>query len=262
MTVIRFISNHLPPLIKGVLKSIIPSAIRRLTYNMTPSGKELQKIYDINQIQKIEACLNVHGYSIEDFVSILDFGCGYGRLTKYFPDVAINAEIYGCDVDRDAISFAKKNYPRINFSTNQVDPPVHFEDEQFDLIILFSVFTNISEHVHKSWLKELALKLKNNGMLIATSHSQLCIKRITMFSPFSLNHFHFTKPLEEYLKNSLGYHFVPYINTPDYGVTIIGKKYVLENWPKISGLKIIGYHEGAVEAYPMGCHDIVLLRKG
>src|SRR3990172_700152 len=111
MTVVRFIYNRLP----SSVKSIIPSAIRRMKYYMLSSAKELQKNHDINQIQKIEACLNVHGYSIEDFVSILDFGCGYGRLTKYLPYVAINADIYGCDVDRDAIFFAKKNYPRVNF---------------------------------------------------------------------------------------------------------------------------------------------------
>lgn len=256
----RFITNHLPLSVKSLLKPLIPSSIRRMIkYHMTLPEKEVR--YNMNQIQKMEAILNGHGYSIKEFISILDFGCGSGRLTQYLPDIAINAKIYGCDVDQEAISFAQKSYPGVNFSVNQTNPPIHFENEQFDLIILFGVFTNISEHIHKSWLEELPSKLKNNGILIVTSHSPLCLRRIAMFSPFSLNHYHLPKPLKEYLKNPLGYHFVPYVNSSDYGVSIIDKKYVFENWPKFSGLKIIGYYDAAIEAYPEGCHDIVLLKK-
>ena len=34
-----------------------------------------------------------------------------------------------------------------------------------------------------------------------------------------------------------------------------------ENWYEATGLKILDYAEGCIEAYPEGCHDLVLLRK-
>lgn len=46
---------------------------------------------------------------------------------------------------------------------------------------------------------------------------------------------------------------------PDYGFTVINKDYVLSQWPKYTGLSLVGFEDGAIESYPEGCQDISIL---
>ena len=63
-------------------------------------------------------------------------------------------------------------------------------------------------------------------------------------------------------RSSPGYHYVvKNPSTPEYGLTIISKEYVMTRWPRYSGLTLVDYAEGAIESYPEGCHDIVMLVK-
>ncbi|MBI3011706.1 MAG: hypothetical protein HYY58_04365 [Candidatus Omnitrophica bacterium] len=48
---------------------------------------------------------------------------------------------------------------------------------------------------------------------------------------------------------------------PEYGHAIIRKEYVMAHWPQVAGLKLLDYVESAIEAYPEGCQDLVLLAK-
>lgn len=58
------------------------------TADSEPSGDiipddERYRRWTLSQLQKIEAVLSQNGYSIQQFSSILDFGCGFGRLTQF-----------------------------------------------------------------------------------------------------------------------------------------------------------------------------------
>ena len=39
------------------------------------------------------------------------------------------------------------------------------------------------------------------------------------------------------------------------------KKYIQTKWPDYTKMEITEYAEGFIEAYPEGCHDLVLLYK-
>jgi len=36
---------------------------------------------------------------------------------------------------------------------------------------------------------------------------------------------------------------------------------VIARWPQATGLRLLDYVEGAIESYPEGCQDVVLLAK-
>ena len=58
-----------------------------------------QYFYEVpNAKKEIEKLLNRNGYSLFQFNSVLDFGCGDGRLTKHLFELIPNATIYGCDI--------------------------------------------------------------------------------------------------------------------------------------------------------------------
>ena len=48
---------------------------------------------------------------------------------------------------------------------------------------------------------------------------------------------------------------------PEYGITVIRRSYVENHWPKLSGLKLVAYVDSAIETFPEGCHDLVVLAR-
>ncbi len=63
---------------------------------------------------------------------VLDFGCGCGRVITYFHD----SQLYGTDIDEQAIAWCKENLAELgSFTVNGEWPPLSFEDGFFDLIL-------------------------------------------------------------------------------------------------------------------------------
>jgi len=95
---------------------------------------------------------------------ILDYGCGYGRLTNNaFENGYTN--VIGIDNSKGMIEQANTNFPNLFFSQNTSEK-IDFPDKHFDLILLFTVLTCIPlESDQKQLIKELNRILKPNGIL-------------------------------------------------------------------------------------------------
>ena len=67
--------------------------------------------------------------SFKDFNTILDFGCGCGRLIRSLRPLCDPwATIHGVDIDPAAIAWCKQNIADASFSVNDEYPPLHFTD--------------------------------------------------------------------------------------------------------------------------------------
>lgn len=236
--------------------------LRRLLHHDRWPVAEHELRYNLNQIQAFEAVLNRHDLSLRNFSSILDFACGPGRLTQYLRWLAPQAEIFGCDVDEDSVVECKRKCPGGHFYTNDIRPPLIYEDKKFDFIWSYSIFTSLTEASHQVWLKELARTLKPGGVMLHTTHSYEYLKRTATFAPERLVKYQFPAPVEEFIKSGPDYYYIAdQPLTPEYGQAIISKEYVKTNWPVYSGLAVADYADGAIESYPEGCQDIVMLVK-
>ena len=102
---------------------------------------------------------------------ILDFGCGCGRVIRYFSKLTDNAEFHGSDIDPEAIGWCQQNLAHLGqFVVNPTSPPLPFEDNFFDFIFSISVFTHLPEDMEHAWLAELRRVTKPGGLLLLTSH--------------------------------------------------------------------------------------------
>ena len=107
---------------------------------------------------------------------VMDFGCGMGRTLVHFQEEAKVAEIWGVDVDKDALAPFEENLcPPMHAHMSNVDPPLPFEDSSFDLIWAISVWTHLTDNA-LPWLAEMHRILKPGGLSIPTymgeSHSE------------------------------------------------------------------------------------------
>jgi ubiquinone/menaquinone biosynthesis C-methylase UbiE len=111
--------------------------------------------------------------NISSFETILDFGCGCGRIIRAFRTILAAKQLYGTDIDPDAIAWLKDNCKGMaEFSVNPHLPPASYADNMFDLIFSVSIFTHLPEDMQFGWLNELKRIAKSGAYLILTTHGE------------------------------------------------------------------------------------------
>jgi SAM-dependent methyltransferase len=113
---------------------------------------------------------------LDDTESVLDFGCGCGRVTRYFRDH--HGDVAGSDVNRDAVAWCRANLPFARFEVNGLAPPLAFDDASFDLVYALSVFTHLTADLQLAWRDELHRVLRPGGRLLVTTHGRSYLQRL------------------------------------------------------------------------------------
>jgi SAM-dependent methyltransferase len=108
--------------------------------------------------------------------SVLDFGCGCGRVTRYWSDFA--GAVRGGDVNTKAVEWCRANLPFARFEINRLEPPLAFEDQSFDLVYALSVFTHLTAELQRAWRDELRRVLRPGGHLLVTTHGHSYLPRL------------------------------------------------------------------------------------
>ncbi|HEX3689370.1 MAG TPA: class I SAM-dependent methyltransferase [Solirubrobacteraceae bacterium] len=105
-----------------------------------------------------------------DLRSVLDFGCGSGRVLPHMAALAPQAAYTGCDVDAAAIDWAARAHRALGWSLNSFHPPLPFADCHFDLVYAISVFSHLDRGLASMWLSELRRVLAPDGLALLSVH--------------------------------------------------------------------------------------------
>jgi SAM-dependent methyltransferase len=202
---------------------------------------------------------------------LLDFGCGCGRLIRFFARYARGVELCGADVDKDAIGWCAENLEFGSFAVLPQRPPSPYADEEFDGLYAFSIFTHFPETLHRAWLEDLHRICKPGAAVVLTTHGATCVKLwmedkvggLLVPSPAQIR-----ADLPKFEKR--GYLYYSFEGTtpkfeenqefwerqkPDlFGQAFLSKQYIAEHWLDLFELVA---HEDA----PEGWQDFVILRR-
>jgi SAM-dependent methyltransferase len=96
---------------------------------------------------------------------MLDFGCGYGRVIRFFLKDVDHHALTGADNDDSLIEFCRSSNHWCRFVQNDAVPPLPFADDEFNYVFVYSVFSHFSEEMHLRWLRELQRIVRPGGML-------------------------------------------------------------------------------------------------
>jgi len=120
--------------------------------------------------RRIAEILHAAGHPLARQRTILDFGCGPGRLAACLHEMHPHAKLHACDIDAEAIAWASDALSDVaEFHVNAAEPPLPFADGAFDLVCAISVFTHLPEPLARAWLAELRRVLKPGGVLLTTT---------------------------------------------------------------------------------------------
>lgn len=150
---------------------------------------------------------------------VLDFGCGWGRITRFLGRDVPAERLFACDPVLGILDLCERHGVRATFALSDPRSSRLPFDGPFDLAFAFSVFTHLSERAHERALDALHAGLRPGGTLV-----------VTVRPPG-----HLGEP------PGTPYHYVPHPGPPenyqweseegvDYGDTVITLDYVRERW--------------------------------
>lgn len=181
-----------------------------------------------------------HGERSLSRARVLDFGCGWGRLTRYLARDVAPDRLYGCDPVDGILDVCRANGVVATFARSEFLPEQLPFAERFDLVFAFSVFTHLSEAAHERCLLALHQSLQPDGILIVTvrppAYLHDCESMRALLKALG--------PDEQASLAAPRYLFVPHGAVPthpqyrgegeiDYGETVITMAYLRERWSSL-----------------------------
>jgi SAM-dependent methyltransferase len=130
--------------------------------------------YDgMNSANKLKELLVDLNYDIND-ITLLEFASGYGcvsrHLKKYF-----GPRLTACDIHKQAVIFIN-SVLGIDAILSVKNPDDFVTNRRYDVVFALSFFSHMPRKTWSSWLKSLFEILNPNGVLIFTTHGDLCRK--------------------------------------------------------------------------------------
>jgi SAM-dependent methyltransferase len=179
---------------------------------------------------------------------ILDYGCGYGRISRLMYYFTNEKNLYGVDPWDKSIAICREDGFGDNFRQSDYLPTKLPVDEvRFDLIFAFSVFTHLSKRATLTCLNTISDYLQPDGVLLITIRP--------------VEYWNFDKhSSEQRISDQLqknhedeGFAFLPH-NRPaidgdiTYGDTSMTTEWITTNFPS---LKIVGIDRSLSDAYQL-----------
>lgn len=219
---------------KGLAGIPVPNAdLVHLTQGIRDSTAYQNSI--IAGIYNMKRYLISSGIDINSLQSILDLGCGTGRVIAGWYLDTPEKHLFGCDINEELLAWAKNNLPQeITWNQSSITPPLAYGLKSFDLVYLISVFTHLSLNSQHLWVQELKRIIRPGGYILLTLHGEIYVR---VFHP---------QLMEEFSKT--GYIEIP---SSDEGSNSFGTYHAFEFVEALlSDFEIIGYYPRGRINYP------------
>jgi SAM-dependent methyltransferase len=184
--------------------------------------------------------------------SILDFGAGAGRVTRWLSAAFGSARISACDLRPEDMKFLRQEFGVTAWVVDR-DVRALSISGRYDLIWLGSVITHLSADNTLELLTKLAGCCTDGGLIIASFHGRRAIERQETCE------YHYIGPETWMLikagLSATGYGYADYAATPGYGISVAELPWLLE-LSRSLGLRLVMLGEQLWD----GHHDVVAMQ--
>ena len=172
--------------------------------------------------------------------TILDFGCGFGRVTRWLRAAYPKAAITATDINAQAGIWCSEQFQTIN-----TENPL--TDQTYDLIWLGSVFTHLAPDTIEELLPQLTGALRPNGMLVFTAQGRFSCANIekdgseSVFKAVAMDKLNVA--IKAYEADGFG--FVEYKPNTHYGLALTSPQWFMKHFEQRTDFIQILYQEKA-----------------
>ena len=173
--------------------------------------------------------------------SVLDFGCGWGRLTRMLAKDLEPGLLHGCDPAESILEVSRRSGVPAKLELSEFLPESLPFEEKFDLVFSFSVFTHISEKAATRSLEAIHGSLNEGGLFVLTIRPPSYID----FNPLMRPAVDRLGPDRLKVLRDPHYVFVPHETEGHpqfggeemhYGEAVVTLPYVKDNWTELFDL--------------------------
>jgi ubiquinone/menaquinone biosynthesis C-methylase UbiE len=231
----------------AIVRNVLPSMPdEQIQANFTGRSGHLALSEAFAAYKLFKNILSNNSKDLRDCTAVLDFGCGWGRIIRFFLKDIEASGLWGIDCYSEMIDLCKTQNLRCNFEAIGTRPPTKFPSDYFDLIYLYSVFSHLSEEAHLQWLKEFKRILKPSGMVIATTRPRGFIFRCIELSRqnnLEVWQYGAAMSFKDPVRDLEDYDAGKFVHSPTggggvletsfYGESCIPREYVEKTWTKL-----------------------------
>ena len=111
------------------------------------------------------------GVDFRVFRSLLDFGCGCGRVLAGWEHlIGGGTKLCGFDINSSLVKFCQENIPFAKTATSSYFPPLPLADSSIDFAYAASVWTHLSLPAAIQWAGEFARVITPGGVAMVSYH--------------------------------------------------------------------------------------------
>jgi SAM-dependent methyltransferase len=154
------------------LPSMPPAHVQK-RYNALHGTAVLQRAFDLYR------CFRAYLPAPGGAPMIMDFGAGWGRITRFFLRDTTPENLWAVDPNPQSLLWMRKTGLPARIVESQPLPPIPVAaQDRFDLIYANSVFSHLSEEYFNAWMPHLLSLLRPQGRLVFTSRGLAFLDRI------------------------------------------------------------------------------------
>jgi SAM-dependent methyltransferase len=136
----------------------------------SPKGIAWYRESALNAISNIEASLTAVGSSMDDVVTWLDFGCGYGRVLRFLVDRVEPWRVSAIDVIVEGVDFCAAEFGIT--AIHSTAPLDRLRLGPFGFVYAISVLTHLNEENGQRFLELTRRTLDVGGIFMFTTHGR------------------------------------------------------------------------------------------
>ncbi|MEX0972446.1 MAG: class I SAM-dependent methyltransferase [Solirubrobacterales bacterium] len=182
------------------------------------------------------------------FERILDLPCGHGRVMRGLRAAFPEAELTGCDMNRDGVDFCAATFGSIPVYADP-DPAKIPLEGSFDLIWVGSLLTHLDAAACRAFLELFRGRLSGGGLLLFSSHGRNALKRWPKDDGRAM------AIAKEYRKHGFGYR--DHAGVKGYGTSAFSAAWIADVLSEWTDLMLIGYVERGLADH----QDLVVVLK-
>ncbi len=190
----------------------------------------------LDAIKNMELALNRAGRKAQPPKRVLDFPCGFGRVTRWMEIMYPNAKIFASDLMEMAVDFCGTTFRCETFETSKTIKETVLPGN-LDIIWVGSLFTHLAGTKVRDYLKLMSKSLNDQGVIVFTAHGAFVRNRmVTRKKTYRLGEKRLVRIVDNYDNNGFG--FAPYDGFEDYGISLMRYEWLYNLQDKVDGLEL------------------------